>query len=94
MSWLCNNHLILLSRYNKAYDASDQAHVLSNYLLHQSHNADHAKFWKYIDISKWINKMHFPYIWRYPLLVNDHKIKSDDSRVKYDPILERRKIGL
>ena len=26
--------------------------------------------------------------------INDHKIKSKDSWVKYDPILEKRNIGL
>ena len=41
-----------------------------------------------------LKKSVFPYIWQYPLHVNGHKIKSNDNWVKYDPILEKRKIGL
>ena len=32
------------------------------------------------------------YIWQYSLHVNGHKIKSNVTQVKYEPILERRKI--
>ena len=38
-------------------------------------------------------KYIFPYIWRHPIHVNDHKIKSYDSWVKYDPIVEGGRKG-
>ena len=61
----------------------------------------HQRTCRFLDPSRYMYKLTifsikciFPYSWRHPLHINDHKIKSNDIWVKYDPILERGKIGL